>query len=58
METSTTLEALNGLAGIAALINGLLLWPIVRALKTTTQDHGTRLTMLERAKARKRKRSK
>lgn len=43
------LGALNGLAGLAALINGALLWPVVRALKTTTRSHGRRLGTVERA---------
>lgn len=30
------LKYLDGFAGMAALVNGLLLWPIVKALK---QDH-------------------
>ena len=39
---------LDGFAGLAALINSLLLWPIVRALKNVTKDHGDRLSTLER----------
>jgi hypothetical protein len=48
------MEYLNATAGIAALINGLLLWPIVRSLKAVTTSHHTRLTRLEAVK-RKRK---
>ncbi len=33
---SEYLTFLDGFAGLAALVNGLLLWPIVRTLK---QDH-------------------
>ncbi len=47
------LDDLNSLAGIAAIINGLLLWPIVRSLKAVTSSHHARLTKLETAKARK-----
>lgn len=43
-----TLPDLDGFAGLAALINSLLLWPIVRALKNVTKDHGDRLSFLER----------
>jgi hypothetical protein len=53
------LPYLDGFAGLAALVNGLLLWPIVRTLKDdhnrskTRQDerldnHETRITYLER----------
>lgn len=42
-----TLADIDGLAGFAALVNGALLWPIVRALKAVTKDHGDRLTKLE-----------
>jgi len=49
------LSWLNGLAGVAALLNGLLLWPVVRSLKQVTHAHGTRLTRLEH-RGRKRKR--
>ena len=42
------LKSFDGFAGIAAIINGLLLWPVVRALKSVTQEHGTRLSALER----------
>jgi hypothetical protein len=38
---------LDGFAGLAALLNSLLLWPIVRALKNLTSDHGKRISTLE-----------
>jgi hypothetical protein len=41
------LSSVDGIAGIAAVINGLLLWPIVRALKNVTKDHGDRIAVLE-----------
>jgi hypothetical protein len=39
------LDLLDGVAGLAALVNGLLLWPVVRSLK---KEHGERITALER----------
>ena len=48
------LEYLDGFAGIAALVNSLFLWPIIRALKSVTSDHGARLTALESPKKRRR----
>ena len=41
-----TLADIDGVAGLAALINGLILWPLVRSLK---KDHGERITALEAA---------
>lgn len=49
-------DTIDSLSGVAALLNGLLLWPIVRSLKTVTTSHASRLTKLE-ARPRK-KRSK
>lgn len=46
-------ESLNGLAGAAALVNGLLLWPIVRSLKASDTAHASRLATLEKRKARR-----
>ncbi len=47
-------DLLNGLAGVAALINSLLLWPVIRSLKkmdsaltAITSDHAVRITTLE-----------
>lgn len=57
-DNSGIMELLNGLAGVAALVNGLLLWPIVRALKTTTADHGQRLTAVEQAVTKRPKRKR
>lgn len=56
---SEYLQVLDGFAGLAALVNGLLLWPIVRTLKDdhnkskARQDerldnHETRIETLER----------
>lgn len=50
LTASGSLELLNGLAGLAALLNGLLLWPIVRTLKGTDEKHQARLDALEVAK--------
>lgn len=50
-------ELLNGLAGLAALLNGLLLWPIIRSLKQVTKNLDHRVTKLESPRAR-RKRAK
>lgn len=52
---SDLVDNLNAMAGIAAIINGLLLWPIVRSLKAVTKDHGGRIAKLERKAPRKRK---
>lgn len=43
-------KALDGFAGLAALINGLLLWPIVKTLKQDHQNHSDRIAALEKAK--------
>ncbi len=59
-------EDINAIAGIAALLNSMILVPTVRsmkaaveALKTIAQDHGVRLDRLERkTKARPRKRAR
>lgn len=53
-----TLPNLDGFAGLAALVNSLLLWPIVRALKNVTSTHHKRLTVLERAVIRRKKKHK
>ncbi len=42
------LQRLDGVAGLAALINGLLLWPVVKALKANDAHHDTRLAALEK----------
>lgn len=55
---SDYLQALDGFAGLAALLNGLLLWPIVRTLKADharsrarqderLDDHEVRIVKLE-----------
>ena len=49
-----TLADLDGLAGFAALINGILLWPTIRALKALEP----RVAKLEAAAAPKRKRGR
>jgi len=49
---------LNGLAGLAALLNGLLLWPVIRSLKNIAQNHDTRITRLEAPKKKARKRAR
>ena len=50
------LEYLDGFAGLAALVNSLFLWPIIRALRQVTTDHGQRLSALERPKPRRKRR--
>lgn len=49
------LPNLDGFAGLAALVNSLLLWPIVRALKNVTSSHHKRLTTLERVHLKKKR---
>lgn len=44
---------LDGVAGFAALINSLMMWPTIKALKTIAEDHGKRLTSLEEAPKRR-----
>ena len=44
------LEGLNGLAGFAALVNSLLMWPTIRYLKRLEP----RVEVLEQAEARNR----
>jgi hypothetical protein len=48
------MQDLNGLAGFAALINSLILWPIIRDLKKVVEsvkstgfDHEKRIISLE-----------
>ena len=55
---SDLLPQLDGFAGIASLINSLILWPVIRSLKALSQDHGARLTALETRRLRNLKRSK
>lgn len=40
--------------GLATLINSVILWPIVRALKRNDQTHDKRLHNLERRKTKRR----
>lgn len=45
-----TLSELDGLAGIAALVNSLIMWPTIRALKkglARLDTHEQRLEQLE-----------
>lgn len=48
------LPTIDGFAGIAALVNSLIMWPVVKSLKETVQflkdDHETRLRALEEAR--------
>ncbi len=44
MTLADVLNGLDGFAGLAALVNGLVLWPIVRSLR---KDHTQRLERLE-----------
>ena len=41
------LSVVDGMAGFAALINSLLMWPTIRAVKRIAEDHGARLRALE-----------
>lgn len=41
-------DMLNGLAGLAALVNSLFMWPLLKSLKAIAQDHGSRLERLEK----------
>lgn len=50
------LPKLDGFAGLAALVNSLLLWPIVRSLKDGHKDHHIRISVLERLRKPKKKR--
>lgn len=54
MSDETTLQILNGLAGVAALVNGLLLWPVVRRLSRLEP----RVERLESANEARKKRGK
>lgn len=57
------LDVLNGLAGLAALVNSLLMWPTIRSLKRVLPkvvEHEGRITKLEHGARvpRKRKRGR
>jgi hypothetical protein len=48
-------NTLNGLAGLAALVNSLIMWPQLRALAKViplVKDHGERIARLETQRAR------
>lgn len=49
-----SLSDLDGLAGLAALVNGLFLWPVIRSLKKLAVQHDERITQLEKRKPRAR----
>lgn len=51
-------ETVNGLAGIAALINSLLMVPAVRALRQIAKGHETRISKLEGRKPKSRGRGR
>jgi hypothetical protein len=42
------LPTLDGFAGLAALVNGLILWPVVQSLK---KEHGERIAALEQSRS-------
>lgn len=44
MNPENVLSALDSFAGLAAFINGIILWPLVKSLK---KDHGDRIARLE-----------
>lgn len=45
------IDHLNSLAGLGALINGLLLWPIVKSMRETTKEHAAEIKRLNDTKA-------
>lgn len=49
------IPTIDGMAGFAALVNSLILWPVVNSLKAAVQylkdDHEARLKALEAEKA-------
>jgi hypothetical protein len=48
------LQYLDGFAGLAALVNSLLLWPVVKTLKEVViKDHGPRIVRLESSSPKK-----
>lgn len=53
-----TIELLNGLAGVAALVNGLLLWPIVKSLKTSDARLDARLDAVEGKQPKRKRRAR
>ncbi len=56
---SDVLKYLDGFAGVAALINSLILWPMYRTLKKLVVDsHEPRITALEQRTPRPKKRPK
>jgi hypothetical protein len=53
-----TLHLLDGFAGLAALVNSAILWPMYRTLKAMVVDsHEPRITALEQTRARQPKRA-
>lgn len=56
MDFST--DSLNNVAGIAALVNSLLLWPVIRSLKSLASNHDLRITRLETKPRSKAKRAR
>lgn len=56
-EPSQMLQVLNGLAGIAALVNSLIMWPTVKYLKSL-EPRVERLERAQAAKARRKPRAK
>lgn len=43
-------DLLNGLAGLAALVNSLFMWPLLKSLKDIGKSHDQRLDKLENPK--------
>lgn len=48
----TALDVANNLAGAAALVNGLVLWPIVRSLQKTVNELKARTEKTKRKRGR------
>lgn len=50
------LNVVNGIAGIAALVNSLLMVPSVMALRRIANSHESRITKLETVKVKRKRR--
>lgn len=49
------IQGLDGFAGLAALVNGLILWPVVQSLKKETVNLRAMLTKPKKRRRRKAK---
>lgn len=48
MTVKDVIDVANGMAGIAALVNSLVLWPVIKSLKSIATDLDHRVTKLEK----------